>query len=337
SDPGVDVLDPVEFPDWGWTWEEGQPLPWWRETTDLPQDGSQDGQPEWMFYTLGDGAPVPVAGAGGGQTTAAADVQQSIARLNTAVAGFFDSVSRLLSSLPANPISDLLSGALLLVRRTLFNQLPTASAYQISTKANGQLVGSLGVVDAEGDALAYSVSKAPALGTVEIAPDGIWTYTPGPDFADGVPESFTVEVSDGGFNILNPTAGPLEVTVPLELVSSSLPWTLLVQNLTNRVLIYKGTSEHAGTQPPYGYQIQPGEQVEFGFDDFYYQPRPTFDDKLDFEAVPYVPAGWRIHAVYSDYVWAFNCSVGPNSCAPSSPGPVFGGRPYTIVLGAPGI
>lgn len=50
------------------------------------------------------------------------------AALNTAPAGFFDTVSRLLSNLLPNPAGELLSGALLLMRRTLFPQVsPTAS------------------------------------------------------------------------------------------------------------------------------------------------------------------------------------------------------------------
>jgi len=128
--------------------------------------------------------------------------------LNAAVVGWFDSTSAALATLPRGPLNELASGALMLVRRSLFNQLPTADPYQFSTRANGQLVGTLGVVDAEGDALTYALSKAPTLGTVEIATDGIWTYTSGPDFAYGVPESFTVAVTTGGFNILNPRRRP---------------------------------------------------------------------------------------------------------------------------------
>jgi hypothetical protein len=129
--------------------------------------------------------------------------------INAAVVDWFDATSAWLATQPQGPLNELVSGALLMVRRSLFNQLPTADPYRFSVKANGQLVGTLGVVDAEGDALIYSLSKVPQLGTVQIAPDGIWTYTPGPDFADGVPESFTVAVTTGGFNIFNPGAGPL--------------------------------------------------------------------------------------------------------------------------------
>ena len=183
--------------------------------------------------------------------------------LNAAVVDWFDSTSAWLATLPRGPLNELASGALLLVRRSLFNQLPTADPYQFSTRANGQVVGTLGVVDAEGDALTYSLSKAPELGTVQIAPDGIWTYTPGPDFAYGVPESFSVTVNASGFNLLNPGAAPLEVTVPLGL-AGYYDLTFFFQNVTTRSLTYSGTKD-ALRQPPQGYQIKPGEQVEINY------------------------------------------------------------------------
>jgi len=194
-------------------------------------------------------------------TAAAAAPANPLQALNAAVVGFFNRADAWLSTLPGGPLSDFVSGALLLVRRTLFNQLPTAHPYQFSTKATGQLVGTLGVVDAEGDALTYSLSTVPQLGTVQIAPDGIWTYTPGPDFAYGVPESFTVTVNARGFNILNPGAGPLEVTVPVGLASYDRRF--FIQNVSTMPVSYTGPSDEAeDLQPPTGYQIQPGEQVE---------------------------------------------------------------------------
>jgi hypothetical protein len=203
-------------------------------------------------------APAPVAAP----ATARAAVNP-VEALNAAVVDWFDSTSAWLATLPRGPLNELASGALLLVRRSLFNQQPTADPYQFSIKASGQLVGTLGVVDAEGDALTFALSKAPELGTVQIAPDGIWTYTPGPDFAYGVPESFSVTVNGGGFNILNPSVAPLEVTVPLGL--ASFDYQRYIQNVTTRPVGYTKLSSEAYRQPPKGYQIQPGEQVEINF------------------------------------------------------------------------
>jgi len=242
--------------------------------------------------------------------TAAPAPANPLQALNAAVVGFFERADTWLSTLPGGPLSDFVSGALLLVRRTLFNQLPTAHPYQFSTKANGQLVGTLGVVDAEGDALTYSLSTVPQSGTVQIAPDGIWTYTPGPDFAYGVPESFTVTVNARGFNILNPGGGPLEVTVPVGLASGStyLRRQYYIQNVTVSPVVYQGAidgePQNADSrwrkddiiyrQPPIGYAIQPGEQVEINFNDV------TLDTHI------YTLVGLRGLGSDADRFWSLN-------------------------------
>ena len=124
--------------------------------------------------------------------------------LNTAITNLFDSTAMWLSDLPASPARDLISGALLLVRRTLFNQLPTAVPRKYLETSTGQYVGTVGAVDPEGDVLIYSLAQAPQYGTVQIAADGIYTYTPGANFA-GI-DKFTVAVTDPGFNLLQPFA-----------------------------------------------------------------------------------------------------------------------------------
>ena len=101
------------------------------------------------------------------------------------------------------------------------------------------------------------------MGTVEIATDGIWTYTSGPDFAYGVPESFTVAVTTGGFNILNPRRRP----------TRSESAGRVVNHLGRRIL--RPERHHAtvdlGRKLPSvaatanGDQLQPGEQVELDY------------------------------------------------------------------------
>jgi hypothetical protein len=122
--------------------------------------------------------------------------------LNTAITNLFDSTAMWLSDLPASPARDLISGALLLVRRTLFNQLPTAVPRRYLTTSTGQYVGTVGAVDPEGDALIYSLAETPQYGTVQITANGIYTYTPGANFAGT--DKFTVAVTDPGFNLLQP-------------------------------------------------------------------------------------------------------------------------------------
>ncbi|MBU3687832.1 MAG: hypothetical protein FGM25_15725 [Mycobacterium sp.] len=138
-------------------------------------------------------------------------------------------MSRLLSSMPANPISELLSGALLLLRRTLFNQLPSAAPTDLQELVNGDLEGNLNATDPEGDPLAYQVVEAPQYGTVTVDANGAFLYAPRPpdcppgpggcpkNPVSGLNDSFTVAVSDGGFNLLDPFSDrATEVTVRVQ-------------------------------------------------------------------------------------------------------------------------
>jgi hypothetical protein len=123
--------------------------------------------------------------------------------INTAVVRVLDATQNWLTSLPANPVSDLLEGALLLVRRTLFSQPATVDPVQIVTTATGQIRGTLGAVSPQGSALSYTLTGDPLLGTVEVSPDGTYVYTPGTDFSEY--DTFSVAVDSPGFNILNPS------------------------------------------------------------------------------------------------------------------------------------
>jgi hypothetical protein len=125
-----------------------------------------------------------------------------VATLNTAITNWFDSTAKWLSGLPAGPVRDLVSGGLLLIRRSLFNQLPTAVPNKYLTTSSGEFEGTVGAVDQEGDPLTYSLAEAPQYGTVRITADGIYTYTPGPDYAGA--DVFTVAVTSPGFNLLQP-------------------------------------------------------------------------------------------------------------------------------------
>lgn len=121
-----------------------------------------------------------------------------------AVDGVFHSLSDFLASLPAGELTTTLEGALLLVRRTLFNRAPVATPVQTAVTATGQIVGDIAGRDPDGDVVTYSVLAGPQYGTVEVAVDGSYTYTPGAAYAGS--DSFTVRI-DGdasGFNLLNP-------------------------------------------------------------------------------------------------------------------------------------
>ncbi|MFN3006305.1 beta-propeller fold lactonase family protein [Mycolicibacterium wolinskyi] len=91
----------------------------------------------------------------------------------------------------------------------------------VPDQTTGVVVGSLNVSDPDGDALTYTVTGAPANGTVSVDDAGTYTYTPtaaarvaAGQTAGGDYDTFTVTVSDGQH------ATPVAVSVP---VSSTQP------------------------------------------------------------------------------------------------------------------
>jgi hypothetical protein len=186
--------------------------------------------------TTGPAAAAPAAAPA--PTTASATPAPTLAELNTAVVDFFDNATTWLASLPANPLSDFLSGALLLVRRTLFNQLPTADPAQADIVTD-TAQGFIYATDPEGDQLTYTVIEAPGSGTVEIDAEGYYVYTPneGVDlnfFAD----EFTVAVSDNAFNLLDPLSSRQTLVQVLLNTDSRLGASqgFEIVNLTNQVI-----------------------------------------------------------------------------------------------------
>lgn len=90
-------------------------------------------------------------------------------------------------------------GTALLVRRTFFNQAPSVTPVQLTGQSEGPITGTLGAVDPDGDALAYSITAKPQYGTAVVNGDGSYTYTPASGF--GGNDNFVVSVSDTGFHI----------------------------------------------------------------------------------------------------------------------------------------
>lgn len=179
--------------------------------------------------------------------------------LNTAVVQFFDSAAKFLSTLPANDFTSWLGGALLLTRRTLFNQLPTASPVQISmSELTGSIVGTIGAVDAEGDPLLYSLTQAPQFGTVQIAPDGTYTYTP---TADRITDTFTVAVTDRGFNLLDPLS-TRSTTAGVPVRTGTTGFDVVNMSGTTVKLIGIDEEKDGWIQyaPPIGTVLTPGEK-----------------------------------------------------------------------------
>ncbi|WP_270019388.1 Ig-like domain-containing protein [Vibrio sp. LaRot3] len=82
----------------------------------------------------------------------------------------------------------------------------------VVTKEDEPIGGTVDATDVDGDDLTYSIETQPANGSVTIDQDGNWVFTPdegfnsnsddiSPDNADGVDDSFVIQVSDGNGGI----------------------------------------------------------------------------------------------------------------------------------------
>ena len=112
-----------------------------------------------------------------------------------------------------NPLSQALQGALVEVQRRLFSPAPTVMPVQYTAWTPGDpILGALEYVQPGGAAVSFELTQAPGAGVVQLLSDGTYTYTPGADFTGT--DSFTAQVTAGGFNILEPfTPRTASVTV----------------------------------------------------------------------------------------------------------------------------
>ncbi|RRS04077.1 tandem-95 repeat protein [Aquabacterium soli] len=72
---------------------------------------------------------------------------------------------------------------------------PTTNTYKVTTSEDATVVGKVAATDVDGDTLTFTKGNDPTHGTVEVAADGSYTYTPGKDYSGS--DSFTVVVDDG--------------------------------------------------------------------------------------------------------------------------------------------
>lgn len=183
-------------------------------------------------------------------------------RLNAAVIRVFDNASDVLSTLPAGPVTEFLAGALLLVRRGLFDQAPTVVSTQQLTSAL-QTEGLVDATDPEDDPVEIDLVAAPQFGVLRLDADGRYLYTPGPEFA-GV-DSFTIRATDtnGGVNLLDP--GRERATLYTVEIDGPAPATMLTVNLRTAFL-----KDVTGTETG-----QPGTGTLNGSYVYLYQPQPA--------------------------------------------------------------
>ncbi|RUO66424.1 hypothetical protein SAMN06297229_0066 [Pseudidiomarina planktonica] len=75
------------------------------------------------------------------------------------------------------------------------NTAPEALSDSVSTSTDTVLMGQLAGSDGEGDELVFSLAAEPVNGSVTVAADGAYTYTPNAEFVGD--DSFSFSVSDG--------------------------------------------------------------------------------------------------------------------------------------------
>jgi hypothetical protein len=124
------------------------------------------------------------------------------AAVNAGVNTVFDRLTKLLSGLPANQITDAVTGVLVLVRRDLFDQMPITSPSPYIIGEQGELKGFVSAVDLTGELPTFTLTGAPAHGSVQLNPDGTYVYTPDEGYTGS--DKIIIEVADPGFDLLNP-------------------------------------------------------------------------------------------------------------------------------------
>jgi hypothetical protein len=119
--------------------------------------------------------------------------------VNTVAPDLLSAITDWIGGWPAGPVKSFVEGIALMARRYLFNRDPITNPVQTVTLSNGQIFGTLGAFDAEGDAITYDLTQAPKYGTVSFDEFGGYTYTPGAGYTGT--DSFAVKVDDPGRHI----------------------------------------------------------------------------------------------------------------------------------------
>ena len=110
------------------------------------------------------------------------------------------------------------------VQVTFFNRNPTASPIQTGQTATGVITGTVGAVDPDGDRLLYKVTQGPTKGTVVLASNGTYTYTPNTALAAaGGTDTFTVQVDDNTTFHIHVPGSTGKISVPITVTVNAPP------------------------------------------------------------------------------------------------------------------
>ena len=119
-----------------------------------------------------------------------------------------------------------------IIQYTLFHRAPTASPAQNPGQSSiGVVSGNINAESASGGPLSYAVAQAPARGSVQLAQDGGYTYTPDAELAQaGGTDDFSVTIDNGSAYRLTGIAGLVQglIATFAQLVGLRQPDTLTV-------------------------------------------------------------------------------------------------------------
>ena len=188
-------------------------------------------------------------------------------RATIAVTNWFSSTRSWLNEFDG-PLATAAQDVLVGVQRTLFSPAPTVKPVQYSTWTPGEpILGALKYVQPGGAAVSMQLTQAPTFGTVQLLSSGAYTYTPGPDFAGT--DSFTAEVTAGGFNLLEPFT-PRTSSVAVN-INPGPPVMLTrgfdITNLTGKAVYVQKIIKESGYEnsleagPSVGQILQPGQST----------------------------------------------------------------------------
>jgi hypothetical protein len=206
----------------------------------------------------------PVAASAPTASAGAASAPTAPREATIAATNWFSSTRSWLNGFDG-PVAGAAQEVLYGVQRTLFSPAPTVRPKQYSIWTPGEpILGALRYAQPGGAAVGMELTQAPTLGTVQLLPSGAYTYTPGPDFTGE--DSFTAEVTAGGFNLLEPFT-PRTVSVVVDINPGPpvmSPYSYTIKNLSANGVYLAFIQKEKGYENsvdsrPIGTSLKPGE------------------------------------------------------------------------------